>query len=470
MFSFALAMAIGVLPTDPNDVYESAAVDLDSVPLVDRQYVRWVSLWPASLERRDSLSAALSSWGNSITWSPQSHTMRMTEDGALWRIDLRQWGWSKEAWESLASGDAYFAVTTKNAKGEIQRGWLDPRVEGTVRYATGSSKAVLRADYFLARTSLDGKKADGFFREGYYSQFLNLPKTDKELKELLGAKDKVKVPSSGYDVFVFLLKGGAVTESQVAQHNRGLQVQKTLIGRDESFIWESLDTDSNTGESSVFKALAGTLKRAGGEFIFTLPNGNHGYYACNAKGEKVSEVPINIAQDKGHPRESVVLLGWKCAKCHWPNGGINGFDDVVSPLIVGKGTALAVISKGKEAKDADELKQRNEAYYLGDLKGITKRHRESFTSVLLEQTEMAPDEAAKNYLEWVEGYLYQPVTRDDAIRETGFGDEFDKYAKLTSPESNILPLVNKQRIPREQFEEDFARLMQAKVWPWEVKP
>ena len=472
MASFVLAMAIGVLPTDPAEVYDSAAVALDSVNPADRPYVRFLSLWPASLEQQESLSAALSFWTNSLSWNPRLVQPRLTDDGALWLLDLRDYGWSREAWEKLAATDVYFAVSVKNSNGEIQRGWLDPKVEATVRYATGSQKAVLRADYFLARTSIDGKKADGFLREGFYSDFLNLPKTDAELKTILKAEDKVKVPSSsGYDIIVFLLYGGAVKESLVALHNRGLQVRKTLIGRDESFQWESLDTDSNAGAASVQKNLGGTVKRAGGEFIFSLPNGAHGYFICNAKGERLSEVPTSIAQHKGHARETVVLLGRKCNECHGPASGIIGFDDVIRPQIVDRNTALAVIAKGKADKDVQEEKQRNEAYYLADLKEIREKHRKSYLRVIDDINGMTPEENSKNYVRWAEAYLYELVDREAAIRETGFGDEFDRYVKLTSPDTGLSPLTTKVpgKVPRDEFEEDFPRLMQAKVWPWEQK-
>lgn len=466
MVGFVLAMAIGVLPSDPTSVYDAVIVDLDTVPSADRAYTRWLTSWPALPSRRDSLSSATGFWANSLSWMPQIKGMHATDSG-LWRIDLREWGWSKEAWEALAATDHYFAVTVG-----YQRGWVDPKVEAAVRYATGSSKAVLRADTFLARTSLDGDKKAGFFREGVYSRFLNLPKTDKELKDVLGAKEKVKVPAvTGYDVFIFLLKGGGTSESGVALHNRVLQVQRTLIGPDETcFIWESLDVDDDTGEGSINKQFGGTLKRAGGEQIFSLPNGLHGYFACDAKGNRVAEVPTTIAQGN-HPKEKVVVLGWQCNYCHGPNGGINGFVDEQAPLVLGKKTALAIVSKGHIDKQAElELKQRNEAYHLGDLKEATEKHRKSYAAAVLEANELTPAENSKNYVGWVTDYLYGMVDRETAIRETGFGKDFDYYVSHAG-NVNSLTFLNEQpgKISRSKFEEDYPRLMQAKTWSWEVK-
>jgi hypothetical protein len=472
MVSLILAAAITVAPETPNDVYELVAIDLASVKPADRSYTRYLTSWPALPSQQSSLQSATAFWCNSLSWSPKLVPLQSTADGWLWRIDLRHFSWSREAWEKLAGADPYFATTSKDHKGNLIRGWLDPKVEFTVRKETGSTKAVLRADWFLARTSLDGRDEKKFFRFGRYSDFLILPKTDKELKAILRAEEKVKVPSpSGYDVFIFLLKGGAVKKSQVAKHNRGLQTTRTLIGRDESFLWESLDTNTNTGQSSVQKALAGTLERAGGEFIFSLPNGMHGYFICDGNGNRVAEVPTDIAEDNNSATQAVVVLGWKCVKCHGPNSGINGFDDVIRPQIIGKSTALAVISEGKSKKEADEERQKQEAYYLGDLKEITKKHRDSYLKVIDDTNGETPEENTANYLKWIEGYLYNFVDRDAAIRETGYGENFDYYVKHTSPGSEYAPLTNKPpvSITRENFEEDFARVMQARIWPWEVK-
>jgi len=460
MLSFVLVTALAVLPETPNDVYELVAIDLASVKPADRPYTRYLTSWPTSPSQRDSLSSATSFWANSLSWSPKLVPLQSTADGSLWRIDLRHFLWSREAWENLAGADPYFATTSKNAKGEIIRGWLDPRVEATVRKETGSTRAVLRADWFLARTSLDGPK--GFFQQGFYSQFLSLPKTEKDLLAILNAKEESKLPASAKFNTLFLLRGGAVLQSQVAQHNRGLELLPTLIGADQRFIWRSLDTDSNAGDASVLESFAGTLKVAGKEFIFSLPNGLHGYYATNGQGQQVAEVPTNVAQDKGHPHDGIVYVGWKCVRCHGPSSGINGFDDVVRRLIVARKAGLATISKGYSD---EEFKAKLEAYYASDLKDETERERESYAKRLKDCNGLKPDENTKNYLGWIERYLYGPVDQATVTAESGLGEE---YIKLTSP-SALVGTIGGESISRELFEANWAKLMQAKVWEWEEK-
>ena len=465
MTAIMLTVALAAMPETPNEVYEAVAVDLATVPAADRLWVRYLSTWPTPGSSRQSLASALGFWANSLSWSPRILPLREVQEGALWRFDLRAWGWSREAWETLASADPYFAVTTASdsGKGVIRRGWLDPRVEAAVRKETGSTKAVVRADWFLARTSLDEEK--GFF-QGFYSTFLGLPKTEGELNKILGAVEEQKLGKSSEFNKLFLLQGGAVLQSQVAQHNRGLELLPTVVGKGGArFLWRSLDTDSDAGASSVLEKLAGTHTVAGKEFIFSLPNGLHGYYAANGKGEQVRDVPANIAQDKGHAHDAIVYVGFKCVRCHGPNGGINGFDDVIRRIQVARKTGVAVISKGY---GDDEFRQKVEAYYAGDLGEDTKLHREVYGRAVKDAAGTDHAENTKNYLGWVEGYLWGRVDRLAALNETGFGDETETYLKLTSP-SPLVSLLAGESVSRELFEANWSRLMNAKVWEWEEK-
>jgi hypothetical protein len=371
-------------------------------------------------------------------------------------------------WENIAAADPYFAVTVidKTKNQTLRRGWLDPKVEEAVRKETISSKAVLRADWFLVRTSLDGQK--GFF-QGFYSQFLGLPKTEKELDVLLGAKEEQQISASTEFNKIFLLQGGAVLQSIVAQHNRGLELKPTVVGKSGvRFLWRSLDTDSNAENSSVLEKLAGTHDVAGKEFIFSLPNGLHGYYAADGKGSQVAEVPTNIAQDKTHPRDSIVYVGFKCVRCHQLNGGINGFDDIIRRLRVGKKTGVAVITKSDKKEDLD-FKRKIEAYYASDLSIETAQQRKIYREAVREASsglEVEANYAA--YLKIVEGYLYGFVDLESARRETGFED-VETYIKLTSP-SSVTPLLENEVNSRELWEKNFGKVMVTKIWEWEQKP
>lgn len=463
MWSLILAATISAGPVTPNDVIESAVIDLASIPKDQRPWTRYLSVWPHARSDSESLSSSCAFWLNSLSWGPKAIPAQTVADGGLIRLNLRSLGWRAEQWESVAAEDPYFAVTVKGKDGRLIRGWLDPKTEATLRFETGSTRAVLRADWFLARSSLDGEK--GFFK-GFYSVLLGLPGTEKELLTILGAKEEQALGKSTEFNKLFLLRGGATLQSIVAQHNRGVELLPTLVGGNQRFLWRSLDTDSDAGDASVFEKLGGSLRVAGKEFIFSLPNGLHGYYATNGQGVQVREVPTNVAQDKSHPHDVTVFVGFKCVRCHGPNGGINGFDDAIRRLMVARKAGVAVISKGY---GDDEFRQKIEAYYAGDLGEDTKLHRAEYTKRLRELTTLDPAENTKQYLGWVERYLWGRVDLATAVEESGMGDDTEKYLKLTSP-SPLVPLLEGQTISRELWEANFARLMQAKIWEWETKP
>lgn len=463
MWSLILSAAISA-PITPNDVIEAAVIDLATIPATDRPWTRYLSVWPHSPSDSGSLSSSSAFWLNSLSWSPKTAPIVLVADGSLLRLNLRDLGWRREQWETVAADDPYFAVTV-NLKGKLHRGWLDPKTEQALRYETGSTRAVLRADWFLARSSLDGEK--GFFK-GFYSVLLGLPGTEKELLTILGAKEEQALGKSTAFNKLFLLRGGAITQSIVAQHNRGIELLPTLVGGQQRFLWRSLDTDSDAGDASVFGKLGGSLKVAGKEFIFSLPNGLHGYYATNGAGTQVREVPSNVAQDKTHPHDVTVFVGFKCVRCHGPNGGINGFDDAIRRLQIARKTGVAIISKGEQYGD-DEFRQKIEAYYAGDLGEDTKLHRAEYTRRIKDVANLDVTENTKQYLGWVERYLWGRVDLTTAIQESGMGDDTEKYLKLTSP-SPLVPLLAGETISRELWEANYHRLMQAKIWEWETKP
>src|SRR6185295_4388831 len=57
------------------------------------------------------------------------------------------------------------------------------------------------------------------------------------------------------------------------------------------------------------------FRHAGGEAIFSLPNGLHAYYIANANNNKLDKAPIAIVSDPKRPDRSVEA-GVSCMSCH----------------------------------------------------------------------------------------------------------------------------------------------------------
>ena len=60
-----------------------------------------------------------------------------------------------------------------------------------------------------------------------------------------------------------------------------------------------------------------TFLHAGGEAIFSLPNGLQGYYIMNAVNNRLDKAPNAIVSDPKRP-DKAVELGISCMGCHIP--------------------------------------------------------------------------------------------------------------------------------------------------------
>lgn len=200
--------------------------------------------------------AALAKVLNSLSWSPVLRPI-VVEEG-LARIDLREFGWSQAQWDAVAA--AY-------------------------PYGLAGDEAI-RADWFIATAS----------RPLLYDVLLGLPATEAELVARLGV-DRTAV-RAGF------------TNSGVSAHNRVIERRAARHGA----YWRSYDFSSSTGDEDVF-AHPLDFVAAGGEIIFTLPNGLQGYMLVDAAGRKLDKAPTTIVTDARRPDRAVVN-GLSCMSCH----------------------------------------------------------------------------------------------------------------------------------------------------------
>ena len=443
---------IAAAPASPASVFDRCVIDLDAVPIADRPYTRYLARWPASDADRPSLEASVPFWVASLSnrrvWKPP----QLVADGELYRIDIRNYGWSHDAWEQTARTNPYFRVSSSKA-----RGWIDPAAEHALRSATGSTLAVARADWFVARTSLD-RGGLGFFR-GFYSDFKGLPASEAELFKLYAIDEKYLDEN-------FLLRGGAVLQSIVANHNRELQLFPTVWGRDVRFLWRSLDTRSDVGEASVIEHFKGSVKFAGREYIGSNQNGTHYYYLTNADGQQVAEVPADIAQDKSNPHDARVLTPYSCVRCHGTQSGIRDFADIVSRTALSRDVALAVINK-EHADDAAQFAL--EEYYLSELGTDVATHQKSYATAIRDVTGLDPAENTDAYVSTVEKYLWGRVNAAIAAADCGVDENTLQLMLKASGNPHALVLLGGSAISREAWEAAFGDVMRAAQYAWDGK-
>ncbi|MFO0940680.1 MAG: c-type cytochrome domain-containing protein [Pirellulales bacterium] len=118
---------------------------------------------------------------------------------------------------------------------------------------------------------------------------------------------------------------GAVILSGVSRNNRAAERFISPHGA----YWKSIDYATNKGNENIFRDPI-HLHGVGGEMIFNLPNGLHGYYLSTAAGDRLEAGPTEIVTDK-FAEDKVVRNALSCIRCH--DQGIKTFKDSVRPAV-----------------------------------------------------------------------------------------------------------------------------------------
>ncbi len=250
----------------------------------------------ADLERnRQALAKLL----NALSWHA-----RLTRPAAIdarqtvFRIDLRDYKWTAASWEKLVSAYPY-------------RGGHGSAAADAIAAATGSELPLLRADWFVATAS----------RTPLYYDLLQMPLTERALERLL----QVDAPANIQEESVART---GFNDSGVSKNNRLLERHDAAYGA----LWRSYDFADNTGRKNLFEHPLGpnagetSFAHAGGEMIFHLPNGLHGYLLADGLGRRLDKGPIEIVSDPKRPDQRVEA-GLSCMSCH-ARGYLPKFDQV----------------------------------------------------------------------------------------------------------------------------------------------
>ena len=444
--------------TTPASLQAAALADLATLSPDDRLYTRYLSLFPLPITKRAELEVALAFWLASLNNRRANPPLVWVANGQLWRLALDAYDFSAEAWEALGNADPYFKYTVQDGA-TVTRGWLDPAVVKTLYEMTNSYSPVVRADFFLAKTSLEVGGRNPFLT-GFYSKFARLPDTEAKLFQGLGLDEKLVAKES-------LDRGDGVQDSIVALHNRELQRRPTLFG----FLWRSLDVDEDfsvDGSKSITERFKGTIKRAGSEHIFTGKNGMHRYYLANADGKQVAEVPSKIAQHRGNANDSTVFTPLSCIECHTSSSGIIPFRGVVKDVALNERTGLAVITQGDyDPKERKEIVRSLNDYYADSLKADVNSDQLAYEAAVKSATGKTTLQAQTAYLSVVHGYLYGRVGLSEFAAETGNTPAGAIDYVVRSGAGTLQVLRAGKTISREAFEVLYGKAMTARIYSWE---
>ncbi len=293
----------------PESVLQTMREDLQRIPGRDRRFTRYFTLTHLvnaglSPDELQSFRHGLSKLINSLSWG-KSVAVPQPVDAAktILRIDLRDYGWNEQTWETLLEKNPYgIAMSSAAAKACAD--------------ASGCKLPYLRADWFVAVAS----------RPPLYHDILQLPRTEIDLQKLLRLDVAENIRQER------VVRAG-FNGSGVSRNNR-------LIERHEAgttVYWKSYDFGGNTGKSNLFANPLGpgdddhSFLQDGGEIIFTLPNGLQAYFLIDKQGRRIDKGPTAIVSDPRRP-DRAVENGLSCIACH-ARGIIEKSDQVRSHVL-----------------------------------------------------------------------------------------------------------------------------------------
>jgi serine/threonine-protein kinase len=265
---------------------------------------------------------------NSVSTNPTiGNPQPIDENQTIFRIDLRDYNFDRQI-DLLDDGtiifnDAWDAILA------------DPNAAPYAIEYAGNEADALKEDTgtavpFLAVNAFIQAAEQGELYYALIGAKQNL--FDFEL-EVLGIDTAAEIEDGN-----FLRAGFA--NSGVSKQERVLNRFDSNLGAGSSY-WLSFDFDGGGGgevEGEFVNDLANEsifsdpldFAFAGGEAIFSLPNGLQGYYVAAANGNRLATAPIGVVIDPAQ-NNGLVTNGASCHSCH--NAGMITFTDTVRQYV-----------------------------------------------------------------------------------------------------------------------------------------
>lgn len=287
-------------------INECILADLEKIDRRARRFQRYFTLTHlynsgAAEDELRTYRNALSKLINSLSWHPKIRNPEPIDPHAtVFRIDLRWYMWDATSWNRLLQDYPY--------------GILDDGVTTRViAVFTASKVPVIRGDWFVATAS----------RPTIYQDVLQLPGNLAELERQLRVDASLNITQERVMRVAF-------NGSGISKNNRVLERHDAVHG----YYWRTYDFEevpqalldrglAAPDRRNVFAyplgpgSVENTFQHAGGEAIFSLPNGLQAYYIMNAVNNRLDKAPTAIVSDPKRP-DKAVELGISCMGCHIP--------------------------------------------------------------------------------------------------------------------------------------------------------
>ncbi len=340
------------------DIQDAILADLEKLDRRSRRFVRYftfTNLWNAGLSE-DELQTyrnALNKVVNSLSWHPKIRNPEPIDAaGAIVRIDLRWYMWDSTLWNRILN--------------EYPYGILDDTTAlRAILVSTATKVPMIRGDWFVATAS----------RPPLYQDILQLPANLAELERQLRV-------DAAQNITQERVMRVAFNGSGISKNNRVLERHDAVHG----YYWRTYDFDEvpqnliERGQQApdrrnVFAYplgpgnLGNTFQHAGGEAIFSLPNGLQGYYIMNAVNNRLDRAPTQIVSDPKRP-DKAVEMGISCIGCHIP--GVHSKADQMHDFLEKNPRAIAK-ADADIAKTLYPAKEKT----IAQMEEDSKRYREA---------------------------------------------------------------------------------------------
>lgn len=252
------------------------------------------------------------------------------DDKTIFRIDIRDYNWDRaldleddnivdftDAWLAIVDASAPYAVEFEGDQADDLK--LDTQTAIPFLPVNAFIQSTEQGDLYY---SLIGGRANLFVFE----------------REVLNLDTQAEIAEDN------LMRAG-FSNSGVSKQERVLNRFDNGIAAGQSY-WLSFDFDGGNGNGVVNGVSNGfdvnvdnesiyadplDFAFAGGEAIFSLPNGLQGYYVAAADGTRLDEAPVGVVIDPAQ-NNGLVTNGASCHSCH--QAGLITFTDTVKKYVI----------------------------------------------------------------------------------------------------------------------------------------
>jgi mono/diheme cytochrome c family protein len=311
--------------------------DLEKANERERPFLRYFTIthiynagWAA--DELESYRMGLSKLVNSLSWGRRVvKPVAADSNQTILRIDLRDYKWNDRVWNRILSANPYGVDIGTPASKYCSE-------------VTDCPLPYVRGDWFVAAAS----------RPPLCHDVLQLPTTDAELEKQLHIDVEENIRQER-------VSRAGFNGSGVSRNNRLIERHETGYGA----YWKSYDFAGSADRENLFEHPLGPggtspFDHAGGEIIFSLPNGFQGYMLVDGKGNRIEKGPTAIVSDPKQADRAVVN-GVSCMSCH-VRGMIEKSDQIrasvlQNPKAFDKKEADSILALYPPKKELDKLFQ-----------------------------------------------------------------------------------------------------------------